>query len=118
MKEQRKMNDYRANELTYVQAGGYYIPDIKPQLTEEKELGKCGRMRRAFLQEHKPMLFDDLVLTEQLFPHLYEVQETAKARVERIMEGLLENNPAPDKEADVMAWVRHMNILKARRRKL
>lgn len=113
MTEQRKMNDCRADELTYMQEGNYYIPDIRPKPTEEKELGKYGRIRRTFLQEHNPMLFDDLVLTEQLFPHLYEVQETAKARVERIMEGLLEKNPAPKKEADAMARVRHMNMLKA-----
>lgn len=36
------------------------------------------------------MVFDDLVLTEQLFPHLYEVQEIAEKRVEVIIEGLLE----------------------------
>ena len=65
-----------------------------------------------FLQEHNPMLFDDLVLTEQMFPHLYEVQEIAEKRVEVIMAGLLEKNPAPDKETDAMAWVRHMNLLK------
>ena len=29
------------------------------------------------------------------------------------MAGLLEKNPAPDKEADAMDWVRHMNMLKA-----
>ena len=108
MTEKRKMNDF-----AYIQAGDYYIPDIRLQPIEEKELGKYGRMRRVFLQEYKPMLFDDLVLTEQLFPHLYEVQETAKARVERIMEGLLEKNPALEKEKDAMAWVRHMNMLKA-----
>ena len=113
MTEKRKMNDFRMNNLAYIQVDDYYIPDIRLKPIEEKEIGKYGRMRRAFLQEHKPMLFDDLVLTEQLFPHLYEVQETAKARVERIMEGLLEKNPAPDKEADAMAWVRHMNLLKA-----
>lgn len=64
------------------------------------------------------MFFDALVLTEHLFPHRYEVQETAKARVERIMEGLLENSPAPDKEADAMAWVRHINNLKTQAEKI
>ena len=70
-------------------------------------------MRRAFLQEQKPIMFDDLVLTEQLFPHLYEVQEIVEKRVEVIMDGLLEKNPVPDKETDAMDWVRHMNLLKA-----
>jgi len=58
------------------------IPLIKLQPVEEKILNKYGRMRRAFLQEQKPMMFDDLVLTEQLFPHLYEVQEIAEKKSE------------------------------------
>ena len=58
-------------------------------------------------------MFDDLVLTEQLFPHLYEVQEIAEKRVKVIMAGLLEKIPAPDKESDAMAWVRLMILLKA-----
>lgn len=53
------------------------------------------------------------VLTEQLFPHLYEVQEIAEKRVEVIMEGLREKNTAPDKETDAMAWAGHLNMLKA-----
>ena len=28
------------------------------------------------------------------------------------MTGLIEKNPASDKETDAMAWVRHMNMLK------
>lgn len=33
--------------------------------------------------------------------------------MEVIMTGLLEKNLAPDKEMDAMAWVKHMNLLKA-----
>ena len=102
-----------AQNLTYTQCGDYKIPNIRLAHTDAPTLGKYGRMRRAFLQEQKPMMFDDLVLTEQLFPHLYEVQEIAEKRVKVIMAGLLEKNPAPDKEMDAMAWVRHMNLLKA-----
>lgn len=49
-----------------------------------------------FLQEHNPILFDDLVLTEQLFPHLYEVQEIAEKRVEVIMAGFLSAKLLPN----------------------
>ena len=52
------------------------------------------------------------MLTEHLFPHLYEVQESAEKRIEVMMAGLLETNLAPDKETDSMAWVRYMNLLK------
>ena len=82
-----------------MQVGDYFIPEIKLQAVEDKVLNKYGRMCRAFLQENKRMLFNDLVLTEQLFPYLYEVQEIAEKRVKVIMTGLLEKNPAPDKKA-------------------
>lgn len=113
MSKQKNNEVLKYNEPAFAGAGDYLIPLIKLQTVEEKRLNKYGRMRRAFLQEQKPMIFDDLVLTEQLFPHLYEVQEVAEKRVEVIMAGLLEKNPAPDKEIDAMAWVRHMNLLRA-----
>lgn len=100
------------NQKNCMPVGDCFIPTIELKPVEDKILNKYGRMRRVFLQEHNPILFDDLVLTEQLFPHLYEVQEIAEKRVEVIMAGLLEKNPAPDKETDAMAWVRHMNMLK------
>ena len=101
------------NQKNCMPVGDYFIPTIELRPVEDKVLNKYGRMLRAFLQEQKPILFDDLVLTEQLFPHLYEVQEIAGKRMEVIMTGLLEKNPAPDKEMDAMAWVKHMNLLKA-----
>lgn len=100
------------NQKNCMPVGDCFIPTIELKPVEDKILNKYGRMRRVFLQEHNPILFDDLVLTEQLFPHLYEVQEIAEKRVEVIMAGLLEKNPAPDKEKDAIAWVRHMNLLK------
>ena len=101
------------NQKNCMPVGDYFIPQIELKPVEDKVLNKYGRLRRVFLQEHNPMLVDDLLLAEQLFPHLYEVQEIAEKRVEVIMTGLLEKNPAPDKEMDAMAWVRHMNLLKA-----
>lgn len=101
------------NQKNCMPVGDYFIPQIELKPVEDKVLNKYGRIRRVFLQEHNPLLFDDLLLAEQLFPHLYEVQEIVEKRVEVIMTGLLEKNPAPDKEMDAMAWVRHMNLLKA-----
>ena len=57
--------------LTYTQYGDYYIPDIRLTHTGTHPLGEYGRMRRAFLEQNKPMLFNNMVLTEILFPHLY-----------------------------------------------
>ena len=101
------------SEMTYRQVGDYQIPNLQLENEGEKPLSKYGRMRRAFLEQNNPMLLNDMILTESLFPHLWEIEETAKARVEFLMEQYLKDSPAPDKETQQMAWVQHMNSLKA-----
>lgn len=104
--------------LTYTQYGDYYIPDIRLAYTGTQTLGKYGRMRRAFLEQNKPMFFSDMVLTETLFPHLWEVQQTCEKRMDLLMAELLVKNPAPDKVTQQFAWVAHMNSLKAQAEEL
>ena len=101
------------NEMTYKQVGDYRIPNMELENQSDRVLGKYGRMRRAFLEQNNPMLLNDLILTETLFPHLWEIEETAKARVELLMNQYLKNNPAPEKETDQRGWARHMSSLKA-----
>ena len=98
--------------VTYSTVGDYQLPNLTLN-QPRKPLGKYGRMRRAFLEQNNPMLLNDMILTESLFPHLWEIEETAKARVEFLMEQYLKDSPAPDKETQQMAWVQHMNSLKA-----
>lgn len=105
-------------KLTYTQYDDYYIPEIRLEHMGTQTLRKYGRMRRAFLEQNKPMLFNDMVLTETLFPHLWEVQQTCENRMELLMEELLAKNPAPDKATQQLAWVSHMNSLKAQAEEL
>ncbi|MFR6143105.1 MAG: TnpV protein [Finegoldia sp.] len=100
-------------QMNYSKVGEYLIPEIQLQNTEAKPLGKYARMRRAFLKENRPMTYNDMILTETLFPHLWEVDETANKRMEVLMNQLLEKNPAPSKKENQMSWVQHMNALKA-----
>ena len=102
-----------AQDLTYTKCGDYYIPYIRFYHTGTQTLGKYGRMRRTFLEQNNPMLFNDMILSEMLFPHLWEVQQTCEKRMELLMEELLVKNPAPDKAIKQIAWVAHMNSLKA-----
>ena len=91
--------------LTYIRCGDYLIPDIRLSYVSDKQLGKYGRMRRVFLAENKPILLDDMILTETLFPHLWEIDEASHHRVEQIITELLEKNPASDKSIQQLAWV-------------
>ena len=71
-------------EMTYRQNGDYLIPDIRLSGQETKPIGKYGQMRKQYLQEHRPILWNRLVLSEQLYPHLAEIDETAHQRLDEL----------------------------------
>ena len=103
------------NSLTYTMNGDYQIPDLKLTEQPEKPLGKYGRMRKAYLKEHRPLIYNQLLLTEKLYPHLLEIEETANSRLEQMMPRLAEAAGATEqlKASDPMRWVGLMNTCKA-----
>ena len=103
------------NNLTYIQNGDYLIPDLHLSELPEKPLGKYGRMRKAYLKQHRPILYNQLLMTEKLYPHLLEIDETANRRLEQMMPQLAEAAGATEalKAADPMQWVGLMNTCKA-----
>lgn len=90
-------------EFRYYQCDGYFILDIQLSPYKHKMLGKYGRMRRAYLQGKDLILLNDLILSEMLFPHLWESDETAHRRVEQLMIDSLEKDSALDKVTQQMA---------------
>lgn len=103
------------NPMNYIQNGDYLIPDLKLSRQPEKPLGKYGRMRKAYLKEHRPLIYNQLLLTEKLYPHLIEIDETANSRLEQMMPQLAESAGATEelKARDPMRWVGLMNTCKA-----
>ena len=103
------------NSLTYTMNGDYQIPDLKLTEQPEKPLGKYGRMRKAYLKEHRPLIYNQLLLTEKLYPHLREIDETANIRLEQMMSQLAKDVGATEalKASDPMQWVGLMNTCKA-----
>ena len=71
------------NKLNYTQNGDYLIPNLTLSETETKPLGKYGRMRKKYLQENRPVLWNSMILSETLYPHLREIDETANRRLEQ-----------------------------------
>ena len=100
--------------IPYAQVGDYQLPLlILPQTDDAEPLGKYGRMRLAYLKNQRPVLYNQMLLNGTLWPHLQDVQKTACAWLERTMNALLDNYPAPDKAHAQLLWVAHMNGLKA-----
>ena len=102
------------SELTYSRNGDYLIPDLT--ITEPiRSIGKYGRMRKTYLKEHRPILYNSLLLSEKLYPHLLEIEHTATERLERMMPELMKSAGVTEslKASDPMRWVGLMNNLKA-----
>ncbi len=103
------------SELTYTQNGDYLIPDLSLNEAETKPLGKYGRMRKDYLKEHRPVLWNSLLLSEKLYPHLQEIDEAANRRLEQMMPELMKSAGVTEelKAGDPMKWTGLMNTLKA-----
>ncbi len=69
--------------ITYTQNGDYLIPNIVIRKT--KPIGHYGRLRKAYLEMHRPILFNELVLSDKLFEHCAEIDEAARNRMELIV---------------------------------
>jgi hypothetical protein len=71
------------NEITYSRCGDYLLPNItlnEPPPDQTEPLGRYARMRRAYLREHRSILYSQLLLSERLYPHLREIDEAARNR--------------------------------------
>lgn len=67
------------------------------------------------MREHRPALFNQLIMTDKLWEHLNAVDDEADARMERLIEQMKQSEGimAALKERDQLRWVRLMNNIQA-----
>lgn len=96
--------------------GDYLLPDIVVNETDQQPLGKYGMLRLHFLQAHRPMLYNELLLSGKLVPHLHEIDMTCVQSLELLMPQMMESEGVDEelKARDQMEWVARMNNIKAR----
>ena len=101
---------------TYRQEGDYLVPNLTLFDTHTYDIGKYGRMRRSYLKEHHPTIYHSLMLSEKLYPHLAEINQTCHERMERICADMARQEGVTEalKAADQMEWVRRMNSIRSR----
>ena len=102
-------------ELTYTQVGDYLIPNIAVPDTPHHTLGKYGRMRRSYLKEHRPILWDRMILNGTLWQHLADVDRTCCDRMDTLIEGMGKARGITEelKAKDQLRWVAEMNNIHA-----
>ena len=93
----------------------YEIPAIGFSEAATENLGKYGRMRKQYLQAHKPELYNILLLSGTLHTHLLEIDQTARKRLELMMPEMAKAAGATGelKALDPLRWAGLMNTCKA-----
>ena len=104
------------NGLWYELTGDYYIPLLALPTQTQRPIGKWGRMRRNFLMEHRPLLYNALLFSGRLWTHLADLNEQAQERLLLIIEQMKVSEGVNEelKAANPMAWVKAMNNIRSR----
>lgn len=102
-------------ELKYIQCGDYLIPEMGLSEEDTTPLGKYGRMRYHYLEEHRHGLFTGLLLSGELMSQLHEVDREAQQMLETLLPKMARDAGLTEemKNTDPMKWVGTMNTLKA-----
>ena len=109
------MNDGLEYSLEYIRSGDYFIPNLT--LPEEtRPMGKWGRMHRDYLREYKPIQYNCLILSGELWTYLADLNEQAQDRLERMIDQMKTTEGITEtlKASDPMAWVGAMNSIRNR----
>lgn len=110
------MNNEHESVLTipYVKVGDYYFPNFALP-PDAGDIGFWGRRRKEFLQEHRPITFNQLVLSGELFKYLAMFNQEATERLEGLIQAMKVAQGITEelKSRDQMAWVGAMNNIRA-----
>ena len=72
-------------------------------------------VRKQFLKEDRPILYNKLPLLEQLYDHCAEIESAAEDMLDLLVTQLAERNGVTErlKSENQMEWVRQMNLCRS-----
>ena len=103
------------NGIHYTLHGDYYFPDISAS-DSHTVIGHYGRMRKAYLEEHRPGLYTRLILSGKLYEHLAETDQVCRDRMERMIAQMAEAEGINEKlkASDQLGWISRMSSIRHR----
>ena len=106
--------------IIYEKCGDYLIPNLIPDPEPEGELRKFGLMRKSYLESNRRGIYSGLLLSGELKNHLLMIQEQAEERFDLLVEQMVKQEGVTEqlKAQDQMLWVRRMNNIRARGKRL
>ena len=103
--------------IEYTKVGDFYLPNIAlPKPRRIGNIGKYGRLRLQYLEEHHKAECMLMRINNELTSHLLDIEDECRTRVENLVEQMLkkENITEELKANNQLEWVQKMNNIKNR----
>lgn len=103
------------NSLWYELVGDYYFPCLAVPAEEKQSVGVWGQRHKQYLKEHRPALYNALLLSGKLNSYLADIDQQAQERLDTIIKQMAQTQGVTEtlKADDQMAWVGKMNNIQA-----
>lgn len=95
--------------ISYTLHGDFYLPDLKPA-EENITLGKWGLIYKSYLEKHKKVFFNTLLMQSKLYQHCAEIENQAQQMFDTLVEQMKKAEDITEqlKEDNQMEWVQSM----------
>lgn len=103
--------------ISYTLHGDYYLPDlVLPEDEDKRTIGKWGKLRKSYLQQHKRVFYNTLFTNLTLHTHLADIDEQARSMFDSLVEQMMKREGVTEelKEQNQLEWVGRMNNIKER----
>ena len=101
---------------TYRREEDYFVPDLLPPDTPKHQIGKYGLLCQSYLKEHRPIVYNAMLLDGTLWQYLADIDQTCNERMELIVHQMSQREGVTEslKAASGMEWVGRMNSIRNR----
>ena len=109
------------SKITYRRVGDYFIPNlVLPPEEASVTLGKWGMMHKTYLEKHKKVFFNTLLMQGKLYQHCAEVENQARDMFDTLVEQMKATEGVTEqlKEENQLEWVCRMQNIEARAREI
>ena len=106
-----------ANGLDYTLVNDHYLPNLTVAApTEQHPTGRWGRLHKRYLKEHRPIRYNQLLLSGELDGYLAKLDKQAEEQLALTVQQMQESEGVTEtlKAADQLEWVRRMNSIRNR----
>ena len=95
---------------------GMYYPNLAIEETDQRSIGKWGRMHREYLKEQHPSIYQRLILNGTMGRHLAYADGRATAMLESLITQMVKQEGVTEqfKAEQPMEWVGRMNNIRSR----